>query len=236
MRAFILALVIAGAGIAAASPAFDDVRVASACSCGDCNFVSDSAFVVRGTFVAWDYVRDSAGNPVEREIEGSRYPLPGALPRERPIELEVAVTAVFKGSMPGRIVVSESLYDRYLRAEGSPPFGDWEWPEPAGVCFGLGSDPSGEDTLMILQPATEPGQYRLVVGPMPYTPETARAFAERYPLLGGPYPPAAGNSPAMATGTGDDPNDWVFVSAIGAGVVLFTLVALMVGPRRDRKP
>ncbi len=46
-----------------------------------------------------------------------------------------------------------------------------------------------------------------------------------------PAPPALGNTNAAAT----DEDDWMFVAAIGAGVLLLTLVVLLVGPRRDRK-
>ena len=150
--------------------------------------------------------------------------------------MELEVATVYRGSVPEDLVVTEELYDRYIRAEGSAPYPGFVWPGEAGVCFGVGADPTGIDLMIALEPAGGPGQYRIVALPFPYDDGSGRWFAERFPSLGGPYPPSVGNSPVAATETGEAPNDWMFVSAIGAGVLLFTLVALMVGPRRDRKP
>ncbi len=104
------------------------------------------------------------------------------------------VTSVFKGSVQSPVVVVEVLYDRYLRAEGTPPFPGFVWPAEAGICFGIGSDPTGEDLMIALEPAEKPGQYRIVALPFRYDDGTGRWFAERFPSLGAPYPPSAGNS------------------------------------------
>jgi hypothetical protein len=194
--------------------------------------VSDAAVVIRGTFTGWDYVRDADGDPVERAADWPANPQRERRARARPIELTVRVTSVFKGDVPGHVVIADSRYDRYLRAEGALPFGYWAWPEEAGVCFGLDSDPTGHDALAILQPADVPGQYRLVVRPRPYSVAAARELAERYPALASPRPPAAGDSPPQSTEPAG--NDWMFLSAIGAGFLLLTLVVLLCASEVER--
>lgn len=232
MRTVIVCLVLAVSAFAATSPVFQPLPVASACSCGDCNFIRDSAFVVRGTFLGWDYVRDAAGAPTERVVEEllwSQYQV-----HARPIELQLSVTAAFKGDVPSRIVISEALYDRYLRAEGSPRFAGWSWPGQSGICFRLPDDPTGEDVLLILQPASTPGQYRLVVGPRQYSDQAVNQFGRQDPWFGPPRPPSAGDSPVPESSepAGDD---WMFLSAIGAGFLLLSCVLILVGPRDDRR-
>jgi hypothetical protein len=50
--------------------------------------------------------------------------------------------------------------------------------------------------------------------------------------LGLPYPPSVGNSPVRAS---EPSSDWLWLSAIGAGLVLLTLALLPIGPRHDRR-
>lgn|GEM_PF-6254893 len=227
----LLALVaLLGPAFLGVTPVFEQVKVANACSCGDCDFVSGSPLVVRGTVDGWDYLRDADGVPIER-LAREDYSRPEYFPRERPLELRLRVETVFKGAAPAEVVVRSGQFDRYLRAEGSPPFGYWAWPGEAGECFGLASDPTGQDLLVILAPTGEPGSYRFVVGPHPFEGGVSQAILGRFPELS-PRPPSAGNSPpSEPAAAGSD--DWMFISAIGAGSLLITLVLLIAGPRRE---
>lgn len=89
MRALILGFALAVAGLAAASPVLDEVRVASACSCPDCDAVRDAEVIVAGRIVSW---------------QPSEIPSPfGGSPVYLPIELDLKVDRVFKGSAPGTV-------------------------------------------------------------------------------------------------------------------------------------
>jgi hypothetical protein len=163
---------------------------------------------------------------MEQIVESPFFPDPEDRAHARPIELRVVVSEVFKGAAPARIVIDENLYDRYLRAEGSTP-GEFRWPEPAGVCFGLSGDPTGEEFVMGLRPVGA-GHYELVIGPGAFS----SSLYGRAP--GDPRPPATGNTDTEVTHS-DASNDWMFISAIGAGFLLLTLVLLLAGPRREKR-
>lgn len=222
MRAFVVFFLVFVA-LLAATPRFGDLPVAHACSCGDCDLVRDSEVIVEGTFLAWDYARDADGSPRELTRVGY-YSRPEFDPHERPIVIRFAVSKVYKGFAPAEISISESQYDRELRAEGVPPFRGWEWPGKAGQCFALGSDPTGHSGLIFLVHSDQPGSYRLLVSPEVQVDRST---------LPPPHPPAAGNSPT-ATPLSESSDDWLIVIAIGAGLLLLTLVLLLAGPRNDR--
>lgn len=233
MRAWVLVILLSLAGGVGALPLLEQVRVAHACSCPDCDAFRDSPVVVRGTVTGWEFVRDAAGNPVEHVEDEPACADPTRQPHSRPIRLSVSVTAVYRGQAPAVILLEESLYDRYVRAEGSPVTGEWLWPGAAGVCFAMASDPTGRDAMLALVPSATPGHFRLAVGPFLFDDGSGRTFAERFPSLGSPEPPAAGNSPAAGP-AGAASDDWLFISAISVASLLLTLLLLLCGPRRDR--
>ena len=230
MRPVVVGLVVVLSTVVAAFPVFDDAPVASACS-SNSDFFAEAPVVVRGVVTGWDYERDASGMPVETILDEPQYSKPEYLPHKRNVEMTANVSAVFKGPVPGRIVIDTAHYDRYLQAEGSPPFGYWAWPGEAGACFALGADPTGLDVMMALRPSEAGGSYELIISPFPYDDGSGRAFAERFPALGAPRPPAVGNTPPPA----EQPDEWMFVSAIGGGCLLLTLVLVLAGPRRDRR-
>ena len=47
-----------------------------------------------------------------------------------------------------------------------------------------------------------------------------------------PAAPSVGNSPVLAS---EPASDWLWLSAIGGGLMLLTLVLLLIGPRDDRR-
>ena len=203
------------------------IPVAHACSCGPCDFISESPVVVRGTVTGWDYVRDASGSPAETVIASPVFHDSDDWAHARSLEIRLTVADVFKGDVAQYIVIDEYQYDRDVTAEGWPP-GEFRWPGAAGICFGLNEDPTGQDFLAILQPSETPGHYRFVVGPRPFAQSDLDA------LPGPPRPPSAGDSAPKIERIEVASNDWMFLSAIGAGFLLLTLVLLLVGPRDDR--
>lgn len=113
------------------------------------------------------------------------------------------------------------------------------WTGAGGACGAFDEDPRGKYIVIgfgdtPLHPWQSNRMRVLFLGDEPSGERYERAMA-RLAALGGPYPPAAGNSPVTPSES-QDPIDWMFVSAIGAGVLLLTLVVLLIGPRRDQKP
>lgn len=182
--------------------------------------------MLRGSFSGWTFVPGPDGKPLERDAQDG-FGKPRA--RTRPIIMTLSVTTVFKGEAPSSLLVVENLYDRYLRAEGAPTFADWTWPAEAGVCFGLSADPSGKDLLVMLRWDAQASGYRVLGLPQPFTAGLVADLAVRHPELATPRPPDAGNTATSTPGS----NDWMFVSAIGGGMLLLMLVvALCVGKPR----
>lgn len=235
MRASLLAIILLTAGLSAAIPAWDHVPTAHACSCPDCDAFRDSPVVVRGTVLGWDYVRDASGNPIESTVLQPSWPDPDRQPRQRPIRLLVDVAAVYRGEVYARIVLSEYHYDRFIRAEGAPVSPDWLWPGAAGVCFGLQADPTGVDAMMALIAGDNPGTYRLVIAPFPFEDGTGRAFADRFPSLAGPRPPAVGNSPSPHRSPATVASPVPYFALFGGGFLLLGFVVILIGPRNDHR-
>jgi hypothetical protein len=237
MRTSFLAIILLAAGLSAALPAWDRVPTAHACSCPDCDAFRDSPVVVRGTVLNWDYVRDASGQPLESTVLQPSWPDPKRQPRQRPIRLLVEVDAVYRGEVYARIAVSDYHYDRFIRAEGAPVSPEWLWPGEAGVCFGLQSDPTGVDAVMALVPGETPGTFRLVIAPFRFDDGTGRPFAERFPSLIAPRPPAAGNSlavgPAGSPATVASPVPYFVILA--GGFLLLSFVLILIGPRNDHR-
>ena len=213
-------------GLMAAVTPMGPVERAQACSCGDCDFVTDADLVVRGTVTGWDYQQDAGGDPIEREVEGQNYG-ESYQPMERPIRMTLAVDAVHKGAAPRTVTFMTAQYDRYLRAEGAPKFDEWQWPLESGRCFGLEDDPTGIPLLFLLYQTPDGFELRT----QPY-PLNEGDILQRYPNLAPPYPPSVGKSPVLAS---EPASDWLWLSAIGGGLVLLTLVLLLIGPRDDRR-
>lgn len=235
MRSVVVVAVLVLSAVTAAFPVFESAPTASACSCPDCDAFGDSPVVVRGTFTGWDYVRDLEGLPVEQRLDIGVYSNPDHFPVRRPVELTLSVTAVHRGTVPGNLVISTEHYDRYIRAEGAP-IQEFMWPGEAGVCFGLQSDPTGSDVMVALSPGEAPGEYRLAIAPFPFDDGTGRPFAERFPSLSAPRPPAVGNSPSLiplspAAATSPLP----FFALFAGGFLLLSFVLILVGPRNDRR-
>jgi hypothetical protein len=107
--------------------------------------------------------------------------------------MKLVVRSALTGTQAPVLLVRSELYDRYLRAEGSPPFGYWAWPAEAGVCFGL-SDPTGQDLLFPLQPTADGSGLQPLGFAWPYSPDLEANWRERAGLP--PMPPGAGDSPA----------------------------------------
>lgn len=231
MRSLLVVAVLAVSAATAAFPVFESAPTANACSCPDCDAFRDSPVVVRGTFTGWDYLRDAQGLPVEQRLDSGVYSNPDHFPVRRPVELMLHVTAVYKGTAPGDLVISTEHYDRYIRAEGAPIQG-FMWPGEAGVCFGLQSDPTGSDAMVALVPGDTPGTYRLAIAPFRFDDGTGRPFAERFPSLSAPRPPAVGNSPVtlpLASTTSPVP----FFLLFAGGFLLLSFVLILIGPRDD---
>lgn len=224
MKWVVAAVVLMSAVVVAAFPVFDDSPVAKACSSGPFDPVRDSPIIAKGTFSGWEYVTGSDGRPLEAYVAGASASRPEWVPKQRTVMLYATISGVYKGELPSRIVISTDHFDRYLRAEGSPLFEEWAWPGTAGQCFGIDADPTGQTAVLFLSPSqTRAGEYDLLV-----SPATSAGAAGG---LGEPRPPSVGDSPPVT----ESSDDWMFVSAIGAGCLLLTLVLVLVGPRRDRR-
>lgn len=235
MRSLVVAAALAISAVTAAFPVFESAPTARACSCPDCDAFRDSPVVVRGTFTGWDYVRDAEGLPGEQRLDSGVYSHPDDFPIRRPVELTLNVTAVYKGTVPGDLVISTEHYDRYIRAEGAPIQG-FMWPGKAGLCFGLQSDPTGSDAMVALVPGDTPGTHRLAIAPFPFDDGTGRSFEERFPSLSAPRPPAVGNSPSpvtlpLAATTSPLP----FFLLFAGGFLLLSFVFILIGPRNDHR-
>lgn len=237
MRASLLAIILLAAGLSAAFPAWDRVPSAHACSCPDCDAFADSAVVVRGTVLGWDYVRDAFGGPIESTVLQPGWPDLDHQAHQRPIRLLVEVSAVYRGDVHANVVVSDYLYDRFIRAEGAPVSPSWLWPGEAGVCFGLPSDPTGLDAVMALVQDENSGTFRLVIAPFRFDDGTGRPFAERFPSLGSPRPPTVGNSPAAdpADSPATVASPVPYFALFGGGFLLLSFVLILIGPRNDHR-
>jgi hypothetical protein len=235
MRSLVVAAVLAISAATAALPVFESAPTANACSCPDCDAFRDSPVVVRGTFIGWDYVRGADGLPVEQRLDSGVYSRPGDFPIRRPVELKLRVTAVYRGTVTGELVISTDHYDRYIRAEGAPIQG-FMWPGRAGVCFGLQSDPTGSDVMLALLPGDIPGTYRMAIAPFPFDDGTGRSFGERFPSLSAPRPPAVGNSPSPVTlPLASTASPLPFFLLFARGFLLLSFVLILIGPRNDHR-
>ncbi|MBK7124795.1 MAG: hypothetical protein IPH65_02565 [Dehalococcoidia bacterium] len=225
MRGTVLSLVLVTAGFSAALPVFEDAPVAQACSCPDCDVVRDAEVIVGGRILSWQ----------PSEIPS---PFDGA-PVYLPIELDLRVDRVFKGSAPGKV----EMVDFASYGNGKDT-GEYQapdritWSGAGGACGAFDEDPRGKYIVIGFTPRYPWQANRLQVlflGDEPSGERYEWAMARLAPL-GGPYPPAAGNSAADADAATDQAsNDWMFLSAIGAGFLLITLVLVLIGPVRNAR-
>ena len=216
MRVLFPALVLLAAALFAGSPAFEPIPVANACSCPDCDGIRDSDVILGGRITGW------------RLSEAVRFP---ELTDARPLDISLEVDRVFKGTAPRDLVLydptSLSIYERN---------GERMWMGGSGGCQAFSSDPTGAYVVVGyntfgVNAMRLSGPLVMFRGQEPEGELYVQLMARLGERLGPPYPPAAGDSPPAAQP--DASNDWMFVSAIGAGSLLITLVLLLAGPKRE---
>ena len=216
MRAVLAAVILLGSALFAATPVFEPLPRAGACSCPDCDGIRDSDVIVGGRITGWSLSEDV------------RFP---ELTDAQPLDISLEVDRVFKGAAPRDLVLydptSLSSYERN---------GERMWMGGSGGCQAFSRDPTG--AYVVVGYNTIGVNAMRVSGPLVmfrgqeaegelYEQLMAR-LAER---LGEPRPPSVGDSPPV---THEAPsNDWMFLSAIGAGTLLITLLLLLGGPRRE---
>jgi len=219
MRTFVLLFLVVSALLVAASQ-FEDLPVAHACSCTDCDPVRDSDVIVGGRVTGW-----------------TRSPRPGRDPSAIALDVHLMVDSVWKGSAARETTVSDPASLANLRhpSDGDPDH--FTWLGGSGGCQAFNEDPTGRYVILGYvvsgsNPITVSGPLVFYIGSEPLG-QPYEAALERLRTAGNPYPPAAGNSSA-APSSSEPSDDWLVIAAIGAGLLLLTLVLLVAGPRNDR--
>jgi hypothetical protein len=210
MRALVAALALLGSAVFAAVPVFEATPAAQACSCPDCDAVRDSEVIVGGRIAQW---RESA--PSESVFEAFVA-----------IEVPLHVDRVFKGAAPADLLMRDVA--SLQRGSHQPT-----WIGAAGACGAFDEDPSWKYIIIGFDSGSW-GTNRLRVlyfGAEPAGSQYAGVVQALTASLGPPHPPAAGDSAPNTQPSRS--NDWMFVSAIGAGSLLITLVLLLAGPKRE---
>ena len=219
MRSAVVGLSLVLSTVVAAFPVFDDAPLASACSCPDCDIVRDSPNIVGGVIEAW-----------------SRSGRPAQSGTEIPIKLQISVDRVYKGSSEPSLAL---LDDHSLVNLRDPQRLDLPevllWTGGSGGCQAFWEDPLGKYIILGVDTADDGtaqvwGPQILFLG-LNRPDESSTPVDHRLLALGSPRPPLVGNTPPPA----EQPDDWMFVSAIGGGCLLLTLVLVLAGPRRDRR-
>jgi hypothetical protein len=118
-----------------------------------------------------------------------------------------------------------------LQENGGPP----RWAGAGGACGAFDDDPTGKYIVIgfsagSLHPWQASRPNVIYLGPEPAGEQYERALV-RLAALGSPLPPSVGDSPPAQQATSS--SDWFFLSAIGAGTLLITLVLLLVAPGRE---
>ena len=194
------------AAVSAAPP------TAHACSCPDCHVVRDSDVIVAGTVAGWTRASDASS---------------GA---EIPIDVRITVSTVWKGTAGSTITLRDpaSLVNLSDLSRRDLPE-KLMWMSGGGGCEAFTDDPSGKFVIVGFRSSGETanrifGPAVFFIGDEPsgerYTAAVARLGAQA-----SPRPPAAGNSEPATAAAGSD--DWMFLSAIGAAMLLFTLVVAL---------
>jgi hypothetical protein len=216
MRAATAAVVLLASGLFAATPVFEDVPSASACSCPDCDGIRDSDVIVGGRITRWEL---SDREPYPERIDAL------------PLDVHLEIDQVFKGSAPRDLLLFDpsSLSAHQVN-------GERRWMGGSGGCQAFDSDPQGSYVVIGYD---RDGPNSLYVsgprvmfrGPEPTGERYSGLLDLLHERLGTPRPPSVGDSPP------GDPapptNDWMFLSAIGAGTLLITLLLLLGGPKRE---
>ena len=192
----------------AASP-----RAAHACSCPDCDLVRDSEVIVAGVITGWTR---AAGQPSQSG--------------EVPIDLQIAVTEVWKGAAGSTVTLHDpaSLVNLNYAATDAPE--KLAWMGGAGGCQAFRSDPAGKFVILGFVRTGETanrvfGPALFFIGAAPEGEQYDHAIARLSANLA-PRAPDAGNTRA-ATASGSGSDDWMYITAIGGGALLFTLVVLL---------
>ena len=217
MRWVVVGLVLMLTVAVAASPTFEKVPTAAACSCPDCDSVRDSDVIIAGKVTSW-----SPRAPANQR------------PHVVPIELRVSVDQVYKGAAPPSLALLDSGSLNNLKNPSAIDVPDrFVWMGGAGGCQAFAVDPLGKYVVLGYTEGDELA--RTVWGPKVFfvgeesewqeSPDRATRLVSR---LGEPRPPSVGDSPPTA----ETSDDWMFLSAIGAGCLLLTLLLVLVGPRR----
>jgi hypothetical protein len=214
MKALLLVLLLLAASVGLVA----DPEGALACSCPDCDSVRDSDVIVGGRVLGW-----------------SRSSTPGPDPMAIPLDIHVTVDHVWKGSAPAQTDLFDPLSLVNLKDPTRNDVPDrFVWMGGGGACQAFTEDPTGKYIVVGFDVGGE-GARRVIglrvffLGDGPAGERWAAAL-RRLEAVGTPYPPDAGNSATAEPDPGSD--DWMFVSAIGAGMVLFTLLVVLGGPRR----
>jgi hypothetical protein len=212
MRALVAALALLGSAVFAAVPVFEATPAARACSCPDCDPAAEADVVVSG-WLTWTAFEDEPSDATTI-----------------PIDLEVRVDRVWRGLSPSLLHLTDS---GSLSSEtiGDEPL----WLGGSGGCQAFAADPNGKYVLLGFD-LDAPAPFRIFGANVWFVGERSdeTLFSDalgRARVPSPPYPPATGDSPPAAKPTAS--NDWMFVSAIGAGSLLITLVLLLAGPKRE---
>ena len=123
MRAALAAVILLGSALFAATPVFEPLPRAGACSCPDCDGIRDADVIVGGRITGWSLSEDV------------RFP---ELTDAQPLDISLEVDRVFKGAAPRDLV----LYDP-TSLSSYEQNGERMWMGGSGGCQAFSRDPTG---------------------------------------------------------------------------------------------